>query len=219
MPLWSDIRTHSTTAGELQPGDYVDIIETRVVPEDDRVRARTRGGKWISLLESCSGFEYASPLPLGEYKIQKVADLTEGFRNDSNLSPCGPVKSGEYVTIIETRVVPEDKCVRAKLSVGLWMSLISMEDGSAWARPREVVEAEEKRKEDLECRTCNLCNKVFAHNHHLQQHIRALHSFYCMGNVHHLNCFVSCQKTSSWGLLHKIVRFGEIGTFGQKITS
>ena len=194
MPLRSDIRRNSASSGELQPGVHIDIVET--VSEDFGVMARTRGGKWVTLLEF-TGVEHASSVPLGEYKIEKEAELNGGFRKDSNHNPYDIVNSGEYVTVIETRVVLEDKCVRAKLSNGLWISLVDTEDGSVWARPRDKVdEEEEKRKRDLERLltlerwTCEVCNKVFSDNHHMHQHYMDLHSFYCKGNVHQLIFFV-----------------------------
>ena len=124
----------------------MDIVETKVVPEEDRVRAKTANGQWMSLINTSNGFEWASPVPLGAYKLKKVADLAVDFRITSPRSTTGPLQVGDIVEIIETKVVPEDKRVRAKISMGLWMSLVNTDDGSVWAKPRKIVEAEEAQQ-------------------------------------------------------------------------
>ena len=117
MPLWSDIRRSSVATGGLLPGDYVDILETRVLTEDDRVRARTAGGKWISLLAPTTGYEWASPVPLGDYKVLKELCLSSS--DDEGSGVRGILKTklrvGDCVNIIETKVVLENKLVRDEL--------------------------------------------------------------------------------------------------------
>ena len=171
MPFWSDIRRSSTAVGGLLPGDYVDIVETRVVTEDDRVRARTVGGKWISLVAPSTGYEWALPVPLGDYQVLKELWLSLDDKGRLN----NRLRVGDCVNIVETKVVPEDKVVRAKTRSGKWMSLVDTEDGTVWAKPADVA--------------CAECSLVFFDARARDQHFKASHKLlHCQGCVHH-SCF------------------------------
>merc|ERR1712165_27222 len=74
--LATGIRKISQSSGKsLEAGDYVDIVETRVVSEDNRVRAKITNGLWMSLINTSDGFEWASAVPLGAYKVTRFASL------------------------------------------------------------------------------------------------------------------------------------------------
>ena len=203
MPLWNGIRRNSTTAGELQPGEYVDVVETRRVAEDDRVRAKTAAGKWISLLQPSTGHQWATPVVLGAYKVINRQRTYVGAKKSSLTN--GEVRPGDYVNVIEIRIVPEDNRVRAS-DGRMWMSIASTNNDFEWAKPRDVAEAEEeeRRQDQKQNRTCSQCNRVFVHARARDQHYQDSHQLSCQGNVYRscLRLKVICFQ--AWTLSYSV---------------
>ena len=194
--LATGIRKISQSSGKsLEVGDYVDIVETRVVSEDNRVRAKITNGLWMSLINTSDGFEWASAVPLGAYKVTRFASLcSELDWTGKNAQIVGELQVGDYVDIIETKVVAESKRVRAKTSMGLWMSLVNTDDRSVWAKPRDVESQETQDEEEarhLQSRTCGDCGHVFLHSRARDQHHKDCHQFSCQGNIHWSNSFLN----------------------------
>ena len=194
--LGSGVNKVSQTIGELQTGDYVDIIETRVVPEDQRVRAKIASGQWMSLVDTTDGKQWAKSLPLGSYKVTSFVNLQNGIMKSSKVI-CS-LQAGEKVDIIETRVVPEDKRVRAKLTLGLWISLVNTENGSVWAKPWDVAEAEERHRGEVQGCTCSQCNRVFVHSRARDQHYNDSHQLSCQGFIQQSNYCMNHSQVRSW---------------------
>ena len=166
----------SERVGQLQVGEYVDIAQTTVVSESNRVRAKTEGGMWMSLVDTKEDFVWALPLPLGSYKVMKFAHLSVGAEIGSE--KVGELQVGDYVDIAQTKVIPGASRVRARTTSGMWMSVANIEDGSVWAKPREIVEKEEENAA-LRARTCNECNREFIHSRAMYQHYEDCHQFWC----------------------------------------
>ena len=172
----------SQTNGEVRLGDYVNVIETRIVSEDNRARARISTGLWMSIASTSNDSEWAQPVALGTYKVIKQVSIQLFVGKDSRV--VGEHHVGDYLDIIKTTFVPKDKRVRAQISSGNWISLINSENGSEWAKPRDVAEAEEeRRKEQIKDRTCSVCDRAFVHARARDQHYKDSHQLSCQGNV------------------------------------
>jgi len=138
------VRTDSGSLGELVARSFVEIVETKHLVSEKIVRARLATGGWISLLDTTDGSAWAYPLPLGTYKATSFARVVSEVSSlCGELAPECMVNKGSYVEVVETKYIPEEQRVRARLATGGWMSLVNTADGSWWAKPMRSEKLEE----------------------------------------------------------------------------
>ena len=192
ISTYNGFQINSPKTGELRDGNYVDIVETKLVSEDHCLWGKMANCNWVKLANTIDGSEFASPVPLGTYKIVSYEGLAwDESREIVNAKNFCSLPDG-LVDITETKVVVGQGRVRAKICEGYWISLVNLNDGSVWAKPREIAEAEEEearrqeqarreeqtRREEQarrdaqarrEC-TCNVCGREFFSPHAMNQH-------------------------------------------------
>ena len=88
-------------------------------------------GGWISLLNTSTGYSWATALPLGTYIINDVATINIEMSRQ-NGTKVGELSKGQCVDVLEVVHVPTEKRVRGRIASG-WISLLNTTDGSAWA--------------------------------------------------------------------------------------
>ena len=141
---YDGFQINSLKTGKLRAGDFVDIVETKFMSDDHCLWGKIANGNWMILENTRDRSEFATPIPLGTYKI---TNSEAQLRSDIGLTggdKIGKYLQGDLVDIVETKVVAEEGRVRAKTHVGTWMSLVNLNDGSVWAKPLEIAEAEEE---------------------------------------------------------------------------
>eukprot|EP00746_Dinoflagellata_sp_MGD_P143822 gnl/MRDRNA2_/MRDRNA2_76606_c0_seq1.p1 gnl/MRDRNA2_/MRDRNA2_76606_c0~~gnl/MRDRNA2_/MRDRNA2_76606_c0_seq1.p1 ORF type:complete len:357 (-),score=54.67 gnl/MRDRNA2_/MRDRNA2_76606_c0_seq1:12-1082(-) len=113
-------------------GYYLQVIETRHVREDHRLRARLLGGGWVSIKDTDTGHVYAEALPTGVYKIV-VENMT--VRSSHLLRSVGRtfVRAGMYVEVEEVKYVWQEKRIRARFPDGGWISIEDTKTGQKFA--------------------------------------------------------------------------------------
>jgi hypothetical protein len=66
------VATGSAVEQELVAGTVVEVVESRFVQAEGRVRGRLRGGGWISIFNTANGFRWAQPLQVGLAGVQPL---------------------------------------------------------------------------------------------------------------------------------------------------
>lgn len=138
----------SNFLAEHEEGEYVRIVETKLVAGIARIRGRLSDGGWISLVNLGNRDKtWAIPVQLGAYKVTHDSALTETAEINS-LAETDKVErnlagetlhKGQYVDVVELKIMPDIARIRARVSDGGWMSLVNMATcDSKWANPVQV---------------------------------------------------------------------------------
>jgi len=137
----SSIFLDSPGHGTLEKGEYVNIVEVKVLVPDvetrvgHRVRGRLADGGWISLVNMDTGEKtWAIPVPLGAYEI--IHGSTKVGSDSVHSTSIAHLKPGQVVNVCETKIVTDIGRVRGRLAGGGWISLADLENGAkSWALP------------------------------------------------------------------------------------
>ena len=61
-------RSKAASGVELEEGRYLEVVETKYLDQEERVRGRLIGGGWVTLVNTCIDQYWASPMPTGSYQ-------------------------------------------------------------------------------------------------------------------------------------------------------
>jgi hypothetical protein len=131
----------SQTLHGAEKGSYVDVVEVTICESISRVRGRLSSGGWISLVNlDTSDKSWAMPMQMGAYRIIQDTIVTEAETSGSSGSKNGAtLQKGQFVQVVELKLMQDIARVRGRLIGGGWISLVNLDSKQRpWATPVQV---------------------------------------------------------------------------------
>eukprot|EP00931_Biecheleriopsis_adriatica_P048288 TRINITY_DN27896_c0_g1_i2.p1 TRINITY_DN27896_c0_g1~~TRINITY_DN27896_c0_g1_i2.p1 ORF type:complete len:2098 (+),score=402.90 TRINITY_DN27896_c0_g1_i2:199-6492(+) len=127
-----DVDPSSPETDTIAFGHYIQILETRYLPDQNCVRGRLAVGGWVSLDDLTTGACFATPVPLGAYRTSAAAtDVFDGLLPSAS-TVLATLPQATPLEIVETMLLTKEQRLRGRLAGRGWISLQDTSSSYQW---------------------------------------------------------------------------------------